>query len=270
LRVNNLIKMNKFYEPAEDTFQLLKTIEKYFFISQFQSLISIYEVGIGSVYILFNLAKKHKEYNYFGSDINLDAIENTKKEFKKIRKEVNLQNKPFFEGFPKEQFDLIYFNTPYLPLEDGEKFEDLKIIDKAIYGGKVGCEVIEEFISKLYNSMKVDGVCYMLFSSLSRKDLIDYYLEKNSFEFENISTESHMFEELYVYKIQFSDVLKELKNKGFNDVKYFSRGKHSFILEGEYKNQIVLIKIAIDLHTEKEIYFLKKLENEKFLEHFIE
>lgn len=256
--------MSNFYEPSDDTFMMFKTLKDELIFLDKNNL-NICEIGVGSGFTLFNLAKDFEDNNYFGSDINLFAIKNTQRQFDLIKKKVILKNKPFFSGFKKEQFDIIFFNTPYLPLEDNEKFENLNDLDKAIYGGKKGYEVIIDFISKIYNNMKVNGVCYILFSSLSHKKYIENFLEINCFKFETIKQESHFFEELFILKIEFSELLKKLKKKKVDDVKYLASGKHSKVLEGKIKNQEVIIKFGLPQHIEKEIFFLKKLKDENFI-----
>lgn len=100
--------------------------------------LDICEVGVGSGFVISNLAKLYPKNNYFGSDINSSAIDLTLSEFNLIDEvSIDLREGNLLDVFDKDKkFDLIFFNTPYLPCEDGESFEDLSLKDKAIYGGK--------------------------------------------------------------------------------------------------------------------------------------
>lgn len=259
--------MSNFYEPAEDTF-LLYNILKDVLKENSNTKLNICEIGVGSGYILSNLSKKFENNNYFGSDINEDAIKVTTKNLGNSK--IILKNEAFFQGFNNQKFDLIYFNTPYLPCEDNEKFDDLQLIDKAIYGGKYGYEVIEEFILNINDNLSNEGRVYMLYSSLSKPEIIENILKKNLFEFEEVKRESHLFEELIISKITKSNLLKELSSKNINNLKYLASGKHSIVLEGNFeKKEKIIIKIGLEQHLDKEAYFLEKLKNEDFLGHLI-
>jgi len=278
--------MEKYYTPAEDTFLLLNEINKELKIlnknkksnnknnenkkeKNKKNKIKICEIGIGSGYISINIAKKFSDNLFFGSDINKEAIKNTKKEFKKINSKIILKNKNLFEGFKKIKFDLIIFNTPYLPCETNEKYSELNILDKAIYGGKNGNEIIKEFIFNLNDNLKNEGSAIILYSSLSKPKEIEKILTENQFSFEIIKKENHFFEELIIIKINKNNILKEISKNNINKIKYLASGKHSIVLEGKIKNKKVIIKIGKEEHIKKETFFLKKLKKEKFLGHLI-
>ncbi len=256
--------MEKFYDPSDDTFMIYKVLKEELKKPKNTNL-NICEIGVGSGYTISKLANEFKSNTYFGSDINPYAINETKRRFNEINSNIILNNKSFFSGFNKnKKFDIIYFNTPYLPMEENDNWEDLKLIDKAIYGGKKGYEVIEEFLKNIYNNLSISGSCYILFSSLSDQKHIENILSNLCFEFKEIKRENHFFEELIIFKIKLSTILKELKKKKVKNLKYLASGKHSKVLEGKIKNLEIIIKIGLPQHIEKEIFFLKKLENEEF------
>jgi len=72
------------------------------------------------------------------------------------------------------------------------------------------------------------------------------------------------FEDLYVYLIKKSSLLKRLENKNISDIGYFAKGKRGYIFTGLIKGKKVAIKIenpkseAIE-RINNEINFLKKL-----------
>lgn len=241
------------YEPEEDSFLLLEQTLKQIK----ENNLDICEVGVGSGYVISNLINKFPNNNFYGSDINPFAIEQTKKK----NSEIKLINSSLLEKF-EQKFDLIIFNTPYLPLEDNEKYEDISFKDKAIYGGEKGYEVIEEFIYEINDKLKDDGQVIMIYSSLSNHNYIKEILHKNLFNYKLLKEESHFFEKLYCLQITKSELLKEFKE--LNSIKYFTYGKHSKILSANLNCKNVIIKTGNAQHIEREIHYLKKLKKEDF------
>lgn len=251
----------KVYEAEEDTFLLLDVLKKYLSSQILQFSISILEIGVGSGYILSNLEKSFPRNSYYGTDINKEAVIMTKNACK--NSEVMLGN--LFEPFQNNKFDIIYFNTPYLPCENNEKYEDLEIIDKAIYGGKKGYEVIINFLDNVRNHMKKDSRVFMLFSTRSKPHVIDEYLEKNAFNYTKVGSKEVFFEEIIVYEITNKEVIKELIEKGVSHFSYLSKGKHSIVLNGKYNNNNIVCKIERNNFVGKEGFFLEKLQEYDFI-----
>ena len=260
ITMKKLINKNNVYEAEEDTFLLLDVLKN---TLKYKKDLKVCEVGVGSGEILSNLEKVYPENKYFGTDINSDAIELTNSRMD----EANLVEGNLLEPF-KETFDVIYFNTPYLPCEDKEKFEDLSMKDKAIYGGKHGYEVIEEFILQINDKLENNGEVYILFSSLSNQEYIEKLLTFLCFEFKIVAKKKISFEELIVMRITKNHLLKEISFKDVNQIKYLDSGKHSKVLQGIYENNEVIIKIGLEQHLDKEALFMKKLEKEKFIPRF--
>lgn len=255
------------YEPAEDSFLLTQTVLEYL-IKLNKNNLNICEIGVGSGYVISNIAKINKENSYFGVDINPDAIKTTKQRFQEIKQKINLKQGSFFEPFLDKKFDLIFFNTPYLPVEDGEKFEDLTLKDKAIYGGKKGYEVIFDFLYRLNDNLDNDGVCFMLFSSYSNLKKIQRELDKLAFKFELVKEESHFFESLYILKIEKKQILKDFSNNNIKNIKYFSAGKHSKVYQGYFEENQVIIKLGEENVILKEALFLDKLKDKNYVPKF--
>ena len=193
--------MSDFYEPCEDSELLLRNAINVIEKMQNKENLKICEVGVGSGYVISNIAKKFKKkHEYFGCDINVEAIVSTLSMFKEIKQKINLKECDLLESFDQE-FDLILFNTPYLPCEEGEKYENLKLIDKAIYGGKNGYEIIEKFLKNSREFLNEKGKILLLFSSLTMKSKIDDVIVQNSFKSRMLETKNLFFEKLYVYII---------------------------------------------------------------------
>lgn len=255
------IKMHdSIYEIQEDSILLLDSILKdnLNILNQ-----NICEMGIGSGYISKLIQEKFPQNNFTGIDINENALKYSKSQIKNLK----IIKSDLFEK-TNEKFDLIYFNTPYLPLEDGDIYENLNLKEKAIYGGKNAYEQIERFIEQINDNLNSKGIVYILFSSLSNPKYIEEKLKFLEFEFEYVNEKSMgFFETLYVLKIKKSSLLKELNN--ISNIKYLARGKHSKVLEGLYKEKKIIIKIANEQHIEKEIFFDNKLKGEFFINNII-
>jgi len=156
-----------------------------------------------------------------------------------------------------------------LPCEDGETLEDLEIKDRAIYGGKKGYEVIEKFLYQINDKLEDNGFVLMLFSSLSHKKYIEDILDNNFFEYELVAKRNEFFEELYIFKIFKSEVLKrinKISDRNLNNLKYFSKGKHSVILDGVVNGiDDVIIKVGDFKDLQIESIYLKQLQSYGFV-----
>lgn len=258
--------MSNFYEPCEDSEFLLRNainvIEKDFE----KSNLKICEVGVGSGFVISSIAKKFKKkQEYFGCDINSDAISETQNKFNEIKQKIDLKKCDLLEEFKEEEFDLILFNTPYLPCEEGEKFEDLRMIDKAIYGGEKGYEVIERFILQVGKNIQFKSRVVMVFSSLSNFYYIQDVLKRNLYSFEILEKEEVFFEELICLKFWRDEFYYDALEKGVIDLKYLASGKHSVVYEGKYHLKEVVIKVGLDKDISIENMYLEKLQKEKFV-----
>lgn len=253
----------KIYEPQEDSFMFLYFLQS-FFKNQSKEL-KICEVGVGSGYLISNIAGNFSNFKYYGSDINEFAVKITKQKLKEknILGKIELGN--LFEKFNDLKFDVIFFNTPYLPLEDKEKLEDLEILDRAIYGGKKGYETIFEFIDKLNDKLENSGIAFILFSSYSHLDKICNKLDLNNFKFKIEVKKDFFFESLYILRIEKNDILKQLSSFNLENISYLTSGKHSKVYLADYKDKQVIIKYAQKNVIQKEKLFLDKLSKKKYI-----
>lgn len=169
------------YEPREDSYLLLKHIKDF-------AKGRICDMGTGSG-ILGEEALKYGEVVCV--DLNPAALEVSKKRNK--GKATYVQSDLFANI--SGMFDLIIFNTPYLPQDP----EDIK--DIGIYGGKEGCEVIIRFLEEAKEKLNSTGVILMLFSSFSKPKIIDAKLDGFGFKYELLDKEHIRFEDLLLYKI---------------------------------------------------------------------
>lgn len=234
------------YEPAEDSFLLKRVLEK-----EVQKARSALEIGVGSGYLSEYLDAVSK--SFVGVDINPEAVRETKKRVKG-----NVLQSDLFAKVPKKRYDVIVFNPPYLPKHRADGEEAL-----ATVGGKHGYEVIMRFIQELSDFLDPKGSCYLLFSSLSKPQIIFQELDRNLYQYKKVAETSIMMEQLFVYKITPSAVLQKLMRE-ITEIRYLSKGKRSVVLEGQYKRKHVAIKILNDT-TDAKNAILNEAKNLKIV-----
>jgi release factor glutamine methyltransferase len=160
------------YEPAEDTFLLLDSIDvrprDYFF-----------EIGTGTGIISLDCCRKGADV--ICSDINPFAVELVKRNFfvnkTKLRGSFEVRLDDLFNVLTfGDKFDIIVFNPPYLPTSDKERVS--KWFDKAVDGGEDGLNTTLKFIQELPNYLNKNGSAYFVFSSLSNRDKLEKIIKK--------------------------------------------------------------------------------------------
>ena len=215
------------YEPREDSFLIVDAVK---------DLVKgkILEVGFGSGYVSNELAKNNDVLSVLGVDINPAAVKFAKTKYKD--KKLNFIESDMFEEV-NEKFDHIICNPPYLPQDNG-------IVDPSLYGGKKGYEFIERLLSETERYLEDDGSLILLFSSFSKKEKVEKFIEENMFVSELLK-EKHVggFETLYVYEIKKRKALIKLKEKNVTNLSFFAKGKRGMIFTGEYENKRLGIKI---------------------------
>ena len=136
------------YVPAEDSYLLADNLQ----INEGQSVL---EIGTGTGIVAMYASKLTNDITV--TDINFDACELAKTNFKlnKINNiEILFGN--LFEPVGNRKFDVILFNTPYLPTEEGEVIDDT--LNYAFDGGLNGRKVIDLFLNELKSHLNDGGI----------------------------------------------------------------------------------------------------------------
>jgi len=184
------------YEPSEDSFQLLESID-------FKKGDNIFEIGTGtgiiSLYLCMNNA------NIICSDINPYAIKNTKENFKinreKMKGNYEVRFGDMFNVLKKdEKFDLIIFNPPYLPKLINSKIKD-KWFNIAVEGGITGLKFTKKFILEISKYLKENGSAYFVYSSESDENKLKEVLLDTKLNYSIINSINYNSEELRIYRI---------------------------------------------------------------------
>ncbi len=179
--------MSLIYSPSEDSYLIEKQVKKY------SKNKSVLDMGSGSG-ILAKTAIGSKAKCVLASDINPKAVKILKKQG------INCVKSNLFSDI-KENFDLIIFNPPYLPLD---KREDKKS-GLATTGGKNGDEIILRFLQQAKSHLNKNGIILLLLSSLTPKNKIIKTIKSKNLTYKKIAEKKIFFETLEVWKIKVID-----------------------------------------------------------------
>lgn len=182
------------YIPAEDSYLLADNLE----IRQGQNVL---EIGTGSGVVAMYASRLTDRITV--TDINFDACELARKNFEENGIEnIEILFGNLFEPVKNRKFDVILFNTPYLPTEEGEVLDDT--INYAFDGGLNGRKVIDVFLDEVGNHLNDGGIVQLIQSSLSGNDETLTKLDELGFIAEIKATEHFFFEDITLinaYKI---------------------------------------------------------------------
>ncbi|WP_405279418.1 HemK2/MTQ2 family protein methyltransferase [Methanobrevibacter sp.] len=182
------------YVPAEDSYLLADNLE----IKKGQSVL---EIGTGSGIVAMYASRLTDDITV--TDINFDACELARKNFTENGIEnIEILWGNLFEVVENRKFDVILFNTPYLPTEDDEVLDNT--INYAFDGGLNGRKVIDLFLNEVGNHLNDGGIVQMIQSSLSGNDETLARLDEMGFIAEIAASEHFFFEDITLinaYKI---------------------------------------------------------------------
>ena len=196
------MKMGKFeietddlvYIPSDDTFLLAENLE----IKKGQSVL---EIGTGSG--LVSMYASLLTDDVTATDINYNALELAEKNFKLNNiNTIKLEFGDLFEPVKDKKFDVILFNTPYLPTDSEDIIND--DLNYAFDGGLDGRKVIDRFINEVSNHLNDKGIVQIIQSSLSDNNRTLDMFDRNGFVAEIAESEKFFFEEIVLinaYKI---------------------------------------------------------------------
>lgn len=170
------------YPPAEDTFLLIDNLEV-------EEKMKVLEIGGGTGIVSIACSMTAKKVTV--TDINPYAIECMKHNIRlNGRKNIEVIEGNLFEKI-SGQYDLILFNTPYLPVPEEERESD-GIYQKAWDGGEDGREVIDKFLMNAGNYLHEHGKIQLVQSSFSDNEKTIKYLTDNGYT-AMITDSIHMF-----------------------------------------------------------------------------
>ncbi len=176
------------YEPAEDSFLLAKNLD-------IKGTDNVLEIGTGTGFIAMVASKKTGKV--IATDISDYAIKcAVKNAVTNKAYNIELRKGDLFEPVCGEKFDLILFNTPYLPTSEDEKLNDE--LNAAFDGGLKGREIIDQFLNDVNDHLNEKGRVQLVQSSLANNKETVSKMRELGFEAEITAREKCFFEEIVV------------------------------------------------------------------------
>lgn len=187
------------YEVDDDTLLLLDALNKELDRRTTDVVdgqtITLLDMGAGSGHLGFE-AFKRKGVKVTLADNNKQAIKHMELIVEEEDLNIPVIETDLFENIPEQRFDIIVFNTPYLPYD-----EENDVYDQSVHGGVKGNEVTLRFLENAKQYLAEGGCILILFSSLSTPEEIHEVIEQRGFQQELVNEKKLFFETLYVYKI---------------------------------------------------------------------
>jgi len=178
------------YQPAEDSYLMSRILkERLPKLLEENPNLKFLEIGAGSG-IHLETAKNLGVRNIFSSDIDPKSVNHC------ILLGFNCIHSDLFKKIPKEKFDIIIFNPPYLP-EDAREPKSSRL---ATTGGKKGNEIILKFLKQAKNYLAKDGKIFLITSSLAKE--IDF--KTFGYQYQEVGCESLFFERICIWELSLS------------------------------------------------------------------
>lgn len=171
------------YGPSDDTFLLLECVEV-------ERGDRVLEMGCGTGIISIHCAMAGASVT--AVDLSRRAVECTRENAKANDVDLNLIQSDLFSNV-KGKFDLVLFNPPYLPVEEGGELE------RAWAGGRGGIEVVSRFLHGLPDHLAEGGRALLLVSS--KMDLKNLFSQFEWLNGRTLASRKFFFEELSVLEL---------------------------------------------------------------------
>jgi len=175
------------YLPREDTFLMNKALSGMSLKGK-----KVLEVGCGNCYNSFYCAEQGAKV--FALDIDQEALDISKNEAEKKNLKISFINSNMFSSLKEKNFDLIFFNPPYLISDEIE--------DIALDGLEKGRYFIDLFLLEFDKFLKPNGTALLLHTDYNDLEETKKKLEKKGFNYEPVAEERFFFERLYILKIK--------------------------------------------------------------------
>ncbi len=174
------------YKPAEDSYLLADNLD-------IESGETVLEIGTGTGIVAMYASRITDKITV--TDINFDAVQLAEKNFKLNNLEnIEILFGNLFEPVKNRKFDVILFNTPYLPTDEGDIIEDN--LNYAFDGGLNGRKVIDLFLNEVKNHLNEHGKLQIIQSSLSDTPQTLRRLDELGFVSEIAESEHFFFEDI--------------------------------------------------------------------------
>ncbi len=187
------MKKMQIYQPSDNSYFLSEILRNY--LKDKKNNIKILDMGSGSG-IQAETCRELGFNNILTVDINPEAVNHLKQlGLRSVKSDL-------FSNI-KQKFDLIIFNPPYLPEDKYDKEQDTT-------AGKKGYETIVRFLKQAKSHLKKEGVILLLFSSLSKPEIILKKAEELGYKCNILNNKKLFFEELYVYELKYNGIKRKI------------------------------------------------------------
>jgi release factor glutamine methyltransferase len=177
------------YDPAEDSFLLAENV-----VIPVNS--KVLEIGPGSGYVSLYLAKKYPKAEYFCIDINPIAAITSKRNAQINGLSLGVMCSDLFGSLTfSRNFDIILFNSPYLPVNDKS------LLSKAWSGGIGGLEVVSKYIESLASFLSKEGCSFLVISTKTDIKQLNKILINENLTWQEIDSIKEGGERIILYKI---------------------------------------------------------------------
>lgn len=143
----------------------------------------ILDMGTGSGAIALAIASERPLCKILASDSSLEALDMAKKNSKKLNiSNVSFCQSHWFENIPRQSFDIIVSNPPYIAHDDPDLEDNVKQFEplSALYAGNDGLNDIREIIQNSHDYLCSGG--WLLFEhGYSQAQAIQNLLENSGF-----------------------------------------------------------------------------------------
>ncbi|AET39310.1 S-adenosylmethionine-dependent methyltransferase Ecym_4245 [Eremothecium cymbalariae DBVPG len=204
----------RIYEPSEDSFLLLDSLEKdkCWLNEKFQKSVSVVcEIGSGSG-IVTTFMMKHGLPNqnsiYLPTDINPWATEAMLATSRNNHCEEGFLaplRMDLTSGIREGSVDLLVFNPPYVPAPSvpsipSDDCPQDKWLDLALEGGEDGMIVTTKLLNKLHDVLSHRGIAYILFCARNHPEIVAQGMRSRGWVAEIVEHRKAGWEVLSVYK----------------------------------------------------------------------
>ena len=161
---------------------------------------SILDMGTGSCCVIGLTLWKHLDCTVISSDINLDIISSAQQNINLNNAKIKLIHSNLFKNI-EDDFDIVTFNPPYVPTNDGNKSKLSKKFQSQWDGGLDGTLIVDEFLNELHE-LKKPVIAYVGINSkyVSKKKILPLINSKNNLKLKKIH--QHRFLPIQIYIIE--------------------------------------------------------------------
>lgn len=148
---------------------------------------SMLEIGCGSGITGLYLLLKSNLKELTMSDINPNAVENSKINADKLRvsDKVKVFQSDVFDQIPLKKYDIIYWNHPWLPEEEHYEYEDE--IDRGLFDPDY--KYLKKYISGLNKYLAVGGRVFLGFGDFGEISILKNIAQESNFKIKELARE---------------------------------------------------------------------------------